>query len=630
MSKKKPASTNQHLTPANKSLPTSAPISAHKTTTSASTPSASSSALSSSATSASTPSASTPSASTPRPHLWQKFKTAFLADQKNYIFLILILIIATILRFYNFRAGMMFQDDQARDALVVADIFLKFDPVFIGPVTSIGNMYLGPFYYYLMLPALFLTYPDPIGPALLIGLLSVLTIFLTYQLGKFWLDKKSALTASLLMTFSMILIQYARFSWNPNPAPLVMVILLWAIWAAYQRNRTRVWWLIGFCLAILTQLHYVYLLAVGVAGFWWLAKACDRQKPDSKKFWRDSLIMFAIILLSFAPQFLFDATHDWLNLRALKNLFIKEQAFATPTLTSLAIESSSSVPITQDASLNFFQILNLRTSQIFGEAIFGLTPENSFLSLTPNVWLAIAGFLIFAVTIYFIVRFYSQKEKAFAPRLLLSFLGIPLIGVSLYQHSVYIHYLLFLMPIIFYLLAFLLQKLAEYKLWGKIATGLIILFIILLNLQNARQALIWHDQGLSADQTKYISEVILDHVAEDETYGLVMVNPNGSNLGTTYRYFLSTLGRPPTASAEKFSPDKLFIVDEGRNAEAALSDSSWDIVVYPTRIISETLQPLLAENGNDLPIYILEKATATDSAPTTRNSAPATDSAQLL
>jgi len=68
------------------------------------------------------------------------------------LLLVVILLIASFLRLYNLPHNMMFLGDQGRDAIIVKNIFTKFDPVFIGPVTSVGNMYLGPLYYYFVVP----------------------------------------------------------------------------------------------------------------------------------------------------------------------------------------------------------------------------------------------------------------------------------------------------------------------------------------------------------------------------------------------------------------------------------------------------------------------------------------------
>ena len=111
--------------------------------------------------------------------------TALLTKLKSLpLIFFLIVAIAAFLRFYNLKDSLMFQGDQGRDALVVSQIFQELDPVFIGPVTSIGNMYLGPFYYYFMLPFLFLSYPSPMGPVYAVAGLGLVTVVLFFFIAR--------------------------------------------------------------------------------------------------------------------------------------------------------------------------------------------------------------------------------------------------------------------------------------------------------------------------------------------------------------------------------------------------------------------------------------------------------------
>src|SRR4030042_6610505 len=93
-----------------------------------------------------------------------------------------IILVGAFLRLYRLPETVMFQGDQGRDAIVVKRLIKNADWVLLGPVTSVGNMYLGPFYYYFMAPWLWLTYPNPIGPAYGVALVSILTLPLLYYL----------------------------------------------------------------------------------------------------------------------------------------------------------------------------------------------------------------------------------------------------------------------------------------------------------------------------------------------------------------------------------------------------------------------------------------------------------------
>jgi 4-amino-4-deoxy-L-arabinose transferase-like glycosyltransferase len=73
----------------------------------------------------------------------------------EFIFLLVVLVIALFLRLFRINEFMTFLGDEGRDVRIVRDLLTEGNLVFIGPQTSVGNMYLGPLYYYMMLPPCF-------------------------------------------------------------------------------------------------------------------------------------------------------------------------------------------------------------------------------------------------------------------------------------------------------------------------------------------------------------------------------------------------------------------------------------------------------------------------------------------
>ncbi len=69
--------------------------------------------------------------------------------------LVIVIITGVILRFYKLEGFVTFLGDQGRDAIILKRIVtLEHFPA-IGAPTSIGQVYLGPFYYYFISPWLF-------------------------------------------------------------------------------------------------------------------------------------------------------------------------------------------------------------------------------------------------------------------------------------------------------------------------------------------------------------------------------------------------------------------------------------------------------------------------------------------
>src|SRR3989344_2321104 len=91
-----------------------------------------------------------------------------------------ILLPVVFLRFFKLAEFAMFLGDQGRDAIIIKRIItLEHFPA-IGPPSSLGQIYLGPFYYYLIAPFLFLSRFNPVGPALGVALISIIGIIISY------------------------------------------------------------------------------------------------------------------------------------------------------------------------------------------------------------------------------------------------------------------------------------------------------------------------------------------------------------------------------------------------------------------------------------------------------------------
>ncbi|KKR70154.1 MAG: hypothetical protein UU12_C0028G0008, partial [Candidatus Woesebacteria bacterium GW2011_GWA2_40_7b] len=114
----------------------------------------------------------------------------FIKQNKFECFLLLIILaVAAFFRLYKIDQYMTFLGDEGRDVIIVRRIFTEVHPPLIGPGTSVGNMYLGPLYYYMMAPALLLANFSPVGPAVMVVILGVLTVFLIWFIGRKWFSK---------------------------------------------------------------------------------------------------------------------------------------------------------------------------------------------------------------------------------------------------------------------------------------------------------------------------------------------------------------------------------------------------------------------------------------------------------
>lgn len=495
----------------------------------------------------------------------------------NNIFLVVILALATFLRFYNLKNTFMFQGDQGRDALVVANIFKEKDPVFIGPVTSIGNMYLGPFYYYFMLPFLYLSYPNPIGPVYAVAALGVITVAILYFICKKVFNQKVALLATIFFAFSNVTVGLARFSWNPNPAPFFSLLMFYFSYLASKKD-SRYWLLVSLMFSILIQLHYVALLSfAGALIIFILDLKRKIKEKNSQKLIKHGFLSILIFLLSLTPLVLFDFKHDWRNLNALKNIVSKEQSF------DLERKSGREG---LGAFVKLFTVDFKRQSKkvLFNSTFGDLGINNLFLYLS----------LVFVL--FYLIK--KRKKLKTEEKLLFSYLLTGLLGLSLYQHEVYTHYYAYLLPIVYIFYAWILSKIRA-KWFFYLISSLFLIFFLRKNLEFYS----FSDSGWTINDVKMVADSIQKRVANGEKYNLVLLSESKDLYGMNYRYFLSSMNNPPLKIEEHHQAEKLFIINEEKKEQNIINLEIYEIVVFPYKNILEKYQfdpgPEITVLGNE-------------------------------
>ncbi len=419
---------------------------------------------------------------------------------KSYWLIILLTIIGAFLRLYNFHSTLMFLGDQGRDALIVKNLLKHFDPILVGPTTSVGKIQLGPFYYYFMAPFLLLSNFDPIGPALVIVFLGIFSIPLFYFVCQKMFGKTLSIIASILYTFSNVIITFTRFSWNPNPLPLVTLLIIYLIYLIYQEKKFKyIPWIFALY-AIALQLHYMVIL-LGPALFILYLLIFFENKKNRKeiisKTWLGLLIFFIFAI----PLIVFDLLKDFLNTKGFLEFFQKGDH------TNNSIKYL--IPrISQRNKQILAEIINLKGAKI-----------KAYFSYIPTLFLLAKSII-------------SRKNKALQIITLTFFSSF--LGFILYSSDVYEHYLTFIFPISIITISLGLEFIWKQKLFGKLITSLIIFFIILTNIKQYRY---YHPLGWTVNNTKKLSQTIAEDVGES-SYNIVLLDETKDYRAMQYRYFL--------------------------------------------------------------------------------------------
>jgi len=487
------------------------------------------------------------------------------------VLLILILVVAFFFRFYNLTGSLQFQGDQGRDAMIVADIFRLHDLVFIGPVTSVGNMYLGPFYYYLMLPFLWLTYPSPMGPVYAVAFLGLITVYLVYLLGRKLIGEPGALIASGFYALSAIVIQNTRFSWNPNPAPLASLLMIYFTYLAWKKN-AKYWIWVSVCFSILIQLHYLTLLSLPAAGLIWLLAFRDQyqttKKEKNKNLWQKlkplfipSFLAIGIFIISLTPLVLFDLKHHGNNLKAFQGLVGSGDNFKYAPQQSVMTKLAATIKENEGRSLHILFETMIGKNRTLNRALLYLT-------------------LFFIISL---VIWKNKHQQDLAPLIvLLIYLITGIIGTSLYEHTIFDHYISYLFPVTALIYGLIFSNLKP-KFLGLFALIIFGSYFVSYNWQKMPIK----TMGWTVNDIRLTSEEILKHLQPGEKYNLVLLSESRDIDGQNYRYFLTTGHTRPVVAEERGNVNTLIIINEEKLLTDVTNSPISEIATFPNKTVSE-------------------------------------------
>ena len=470
----------------------------------------------------------------------QKIKKFFHQHPWQFCFLLAILVLALVLRLYRIDEYLTFLGDEGRDVRVVRNI-LHGDLAFIGPQTSIGGMYLGPLYYYMMAPALFLSGFNPVGPAIMVALLSVFTIFLTWDFGRRWFGPLAGLLAAFFFAISPVSIIYSHSSWNPNPMPFFALLSVWFICRVWTDRQYRLLPLIGFTLAGSLQMHYLGLLLFPLIGLFWLIslKQAWSKKSDRRQFLLQSLFMALVFLLMMSPLVLFDLKHDGMNYQAFKTFFTNRQT----TINFNPANSNRFLPV-------LYQIVS---DLVLAQSEF-LVSLFSFLLVFLSLW----GLLDT-----------SRKKPAY---LLFAWLAIALLGLGLYKQHVYAHYFGFIYPAVYLLLGWLVSALLLNSFSHKLLGFLLLIVVTVLSYQYSP---LQYQPNRQMQRTEQVVDTVIDaSQGDDFNFGLIAER----NYDESYRYFFENK-QAPLVRGEDGITDQLFVVCEDEDCQPE-GNPAWQIAIF--------------------------------------------------
>jgi len=445
-------------------------------------------------------------------------------------FLFLILILASFLRLYRIADYLVFLGDEGRDVLVVKRMIVDHKFTLLGPTASIAPFHLGPFYYYLMLPFLWIFNLDPVGPAVMVALFGIATVFLIYWVGKDFFNERVGLLAASLYAISPLVIIHSRSSWNPNVLPFFSLLLIFFLKKAGEKKYWLYYLGVGILFGLTIQLHYLALFLGPVILTFLLIFS---PLKNNFKFY---LLVFLGFLIGWSPFLLFEFRHQFVN---VKNLY-----WFLSSGEKTGWDFHNFFAVIKKVIIDLFTLL-LAGGNIFWGKIFSLLP----ILLAYLCWRE------------------RKNQKIFRNYLLLGiwlFWGIILFGF--FKGAIYGYYFTFIFALPFLLAGLILERMMAFN---KILCYIAILLYCYIAFLNIQKTPLRYPPNRQLEQTKNIARFVIEK-ARGDPFNFATISHN--NTEESYFYFIEIwrapgkIIQPPHVDPERRSVEKqLFVVSEDKN-----------------------------------------------------------------
>lgn len=247
---------------------------------------------------------------------------------KSYILFLIILLIGVYLRSYRAQELFMYSHDQDLSSWIVRDVVDNKHLRLAGQETSFQGVFIGMFYYYLLIPFYVLTNMDPVGGLYLSIILGGFAVFSCYFVFRKIFNEKIALVASFFYATSFFVVFTEREVVPTMPVILWTLWFLYSIYLIYKGNQKSGFLLIGGLLALIWHLNLGLLIVIPLIFIAFLLS----KKPLSFRYLFYGLLVLIIFSL---PLIFFELKHNFIQSRAVWASIFAEEKIAVNKLAKL-------------------------------------------------------------------------------------------------------------------------------------------------------------------------------------------------------------------------------------------------------------------------------------------------------
>lgn len=246
-------------------------------------------------------------------------KKIFVFIQRNWyvICVILILVIAVFLRFYNYENRWGIAYDQAHDALVARHAVAERKIPLLGPFSSAGPFQTGgEWYWLLMIPTALYPY-SVLSPWIFMTALYVVFVVVMIIVGTKLEGKKFGLISGMLAAVSTAQIAQGVSLTNQTPQSIFALLAILFMVKFIQEKKPRLLFFMSLCIGLAASIHLQGAVLV-------LFLVATIILTRTFKVNHIALAAFGL-LIPILPIFLYDVWHDFFNIRNMFQYYLYDQ-----------------------------------------------------------------------------------------------------------------------------------------------------------------------------------------------------------------------------------------------------------------------------------------------------------------
>ncbi len=444
--------------------------------------------------------------------------------------LFLILIIATILRFYKIEDLFIFGFDEEHQTSMAMTIVKNFHIIWIGVSASNLDFYLGPFWVYFTSFWLYLSKGNPLITGYVASVIGVITTFTIFWIGRRLFNTKVGLLVSLIYATLPLMVFSDRKFLTPSLVPLLSLVMFISLYQLKHSGR----WLLVFAVAYGLVFHiHLSLAFFSIPAVYWLIKY---RKKISRQLFLAGLALFILII---SPLIAFDYFHKWSNitvpLRIARNLnqgnfyqSLRQHGVTTFEALGRIWYLKPNPVITDEIPFDCQVILSAGMKGVSNLSVNKISERTK-----PALFLSIGSLLLL---VWFLLRSATWQDSR-TKLLAMSMLSI-LVPFLLFPGGSLEYYLLGFLPLFLFLPAILMES-------QKGLSKYILMVMIIFSLLGIQSVLSASEKYSFKNKRELVRETM--QVIKDDSFELSEVGVCHKYEG--WRYLYAAYGRKPDKSS---------------------------------------------------------------------------------